>query len=60
MKTVKSILSKIFSVLLTEAVIKMLILWGLEQAAKRSENKVDDELVKLVKEALNDPSKTSS
>lgn len=60
MKTVKSILSKIFSVLLTEAVIKMLVLWGLEQAAKRSENKVDDELVKLVKEALNDPSKTSS
>lgn len=54
MKTVKEILSKIASVLLTEKVIKMLILWGLKQAAKKSSNKVDDEIVKVVEEALND------
>ena len=55
MKIVKSVLSKIASVLLTEKVIKMLIIWGLKQAAKRSSNKVDDEVVTLVEEALNDP-----
>lgn len=52
MKTVKSILSKIASALLTEAVIKSLVLWGLKAIVASTSNKVDDELVKVVEEAL--------
>lgn len=55
MKTVKSVLSKIVSVLLTEKVIKIILIWALKQAAQKSTNKVDDEVIKLVEEALNEP-----
>lgn len=52
MKTVKSILGKIASALLTEAVIKSVILWGLKAIVASTSNKVDDELIKVVESAL--------
>lgn len=38
--------------LLTEKVIKRLVVMLLEHLAKKTDNKVDDEIVKIVKEAL--------
>ena len=39
--------------LLTETVIKKLVILLLEKLAEKSDNTVDDEIVKVVKEALN-------
>jgi hypothetical protein len=44
---------KIVLSLLTEKVMKKLVVLLLENLAKKTDNKVDDEIVKVVKEALN-------
>ena len=51
-----NILTKIgkalISALLTESVIKKLIILLLEKLAKKTDNSVDDEILKIVKDAL--------
>jgi len=46
------ILKKILLGMVTEKVLKKLIVVLLEQLAKKTDNTVDDEVVKIVKEAL--------
>ncbi len=53
MNVLKSIGKAIFSALLTEKFIKEIIIYLLEKLAKKSDNKVDDEIVAKIKEALN-------
>jgi len=48
----KSIGKSLLSALLTEAFIKEVIVFLLEKVASSTDNTVDDELVKRVKEAL--------
>lgn len=52
MNVLKSIGKAIFSALLTEKFIKEIIIYLLEKLAKKSDNKVDDEIVAKIKEAL--------
>ena len=49
----KSIGKGLISALLTEKFVKEIIIYLLEKLAKKSDNKVDDEIVAKIKEALN-------
>jgi len=49
----KSIGKGLIAGLLTEKFVKEIIIYLLEKLAKRSDNKVDDEIVVKIKEALN-------
>ena len=49
----KSIGKGLIAGLLTEKFVKEIIIYLLEKLAKRSDNKVDDEIVAKIKEALN-------
>lgn len=51
MQAVLSILAKLGMSLLTEAVLKKVLVIGMEAVAKRTENTEDDKLVATVKEA---------
>lgn len=42
--------------LVTEKALKALVIMALEKVAKRTENEVDDNLVKIVKDAWNEAS----
>lgn len=48
------ILKKLATSILTEKLVKKIMLFLLKELAKRSTNKIDDEIVKLVEEALSD------
>ena len=48
----KSIGKGLIAALLTEKFVKEIIIYLLEKLAKRSDNKVDDEIVAKIKEAL--------
>ncbi len=52
MEVLKSIGKAILSALLTEKFIKEIVVFLLEKLAKKSDNKVDDEIVAKIKEAL--------
>jgi len=52
MTILKEIGKALLGALLTEAFVKSLVIWGLEKLAKRTDNKIDDELVAKIKEAL--------
>ena len=54
------IFKSLFFSLLTEAVIKEIILFGLEEASKRSDNTIDDKLVETVKKAWRKDDKSES
>ena len=49
----KSIGKGLIAGLLTEKFVKEIIIYLLEKLAKRSDNKIDDEIVAKIKEALN-------
>ena len=51
-KTIVGIIKKIVLSLVTEKLVKRVVVWGLEKLAESSKNKIDDEVVKIVKEAL--------
>jgi hypothetical protein len=51
-EVLKSIGKAILSALLTEKFIKEIVVFLLEKLAKKSDNKVDDEIVAKIKEAL--------
>ena len=51
MQAIMSILMSLGMKLLTEAVLKRVILVGMEAVVKRTENKEDDKLYEVVKEA---------
>ena len=53
MEILKSIGKSLLSAILTEAFIKEVIIFLLEKLSKKTDNQVDDELVKKLKEALN-------
>ena len=48
----KSIGKGLISALLTEKFVKEIIIYLLEKLAKKSDNKIDDEIVAKIKEAL--------
>ena len=48
----KAIGKALVSALLTEAFIKRIIVFLIEMVAKKTDNKIDDEVVKMIKEAL--------
>ena len=48
----KSIGKGLIAALLTEKFVKEIIIYLLEKLAKRSDNKVDDEIVAKIKEAM--------
>lgn len=54
---IKNVLVRIAMALLTEKVIKKVIVLLLHKLSERTDNKVDDEVVKIVEEALNPPVK---
>ena len=54
-KIIIGTLKTIASALLTEAVIKRLVIWGLKKLSESSENKVDDELVAMIEKAVYNP-----
>ena len=60
-KTSRKVFSTIFkaaaSVLFTEDYIMKVVLWGLEALAKKTTNKVDDELIKDLKDKLEESKK---
>lgn len=43
---------KLLTALLTESFIKKLIIFLLKKLAERSDNKIDDEVVRMIEEAL--------
>jgi len=52
LNTLKDLGLKILMALLTETVMKKLIMLLLRKLAERTDNKIDDEVVKIVEEAL--------
>lgn len=48
----KQVAKSIITALLTEAFIKEMVIFLLEKLAQRSDNKVDDEIVARIKNAL--------
>lgn len=48
-----AIFTKLFSQAFLEAVIKKITIYGLEILAKKTENKLDDELLEDIKKQLN-------
>jgi hypothetical protein len=55
----KSIGKALISSLLTEKFVKEIILYLLEKLAKKSDNKIDDEIVAKIKEAMDIKDKKS-
>ena len=55
----KSIGKALISSLLTEKFVKEIIIYLLEKLAKKSDNKVDDEIVAKIKEAMDIKDKKS-
>ena len=55
----KSIGKGLISALLTEKFVKEIIIYLLEKLAKKSDNKVDDEIVAKIKEAMDIKDKES-
>ncbi len=51
-EVLKSIGKALISSLLTEKFVKEIIIYLLEKLAKKSDNKIDDEIVAKIKEAL--------
>ena len=51
-EVLKSIGKALISSLLTEKFVKEIILYLLEKLAKKSDNKIDDEIVAKIKEAI--------
>lgn len=47
-----AIVTKILMGLLTEALIKKFIILALEELAKKTDNKIDDKAVEIIKEGL--------
>lgn len=52
LEVLKSVGKALLSALLTEAFLKEIIIFLLEKLVERTDNKIDDELVAKVKEAL--------
>jgi hypothetical protein len=55
----KSIGKGLISALLTEKFVKEIIIYLLEKLAKKSDNKIDDEIVAKIKEAMDIKDKKS-
>lgn len=53
-KVIKEVATKIALALLTEKVIKKLVILLLRKLAERTDNKIDDDVVKVVEDALAD------
>ena len=51
-EVLKSIGKALVSALLTEKFVKEIIIYLLEKLAKKSDNKIDDEIVAKIKEAM--------
>ena len=51
-EVLKSIGKGVLSALLTEKFVKEIIIYLLEKLAKKSDNKIDDEIVAKIKEAM--------
>lgn len=49
---------KLLAALLTEKFIKKLIVFLLEKLAERTDNKIDDDVVKMIKDALEEKPKS--
>jgi hypothetical protein len=58
-EVLKSIGKGLISALLTEKFVKEIIIYLLEKLAKKSDNKIDDEIVAKIKEAMNIKDKKS-
>jgi hypothetical protein len=58
-EVLKSIGKGLISALLTEKFVKEIIIYLLEKLALKSDNKVDDEIVAKIKEAMNIKDKES-
>ena len=58
-EVLKSIGKGLISALLTEKFVKEIIIYLLEKLAKKSDNKIDDEIVAKIKEAMNIKDKES-
>ena len=56
----KSIGKGLISALLTEKFVKEIIIYLLEKLAKKSDNKIDDEIVAKIKEAMDIKDKEKS
>ena len=52
LEVLKSIGKALISSLLTEKFVKEIIIYLLEKLAKKSDNKIDDEIVAKIKEAM--------
>jgi|TARA_Y100000593_G_C4241406_1_gene302325 hypothetical protein len=58
-EVLKSIGKGLISALLTEKFVKEIIIYLLEKLAKKSDNKIDDEIVAKIKEAMDIKDKKS-
>ena len=58
-EVLKSIGKGLISALLTEKFVKEIIIYLLEKLAKKSDNKIDDEIVAKIKEAMDIKDKES-
>ena len=59
-EVLKSIGKGVLSALLTEKFVKEIIIYLLEKLAKKSDNKIDDEIVAKIKEAMDIKDKEKS
>ena len=59
-EVLKSIGKGLISALLTEKFVKEIIIYLLEKLAKKSDNKIDDEIVAKIKEAMDIKDKEKS
>lgn len=53
----KKLALKLLAAILTEKFIKKLVVFLLKKLAERSDNKIDDEVVKMIEEALEEKPK---
>lgn len=58
MEILRQILKAVLTAFLTESFLKEIIIYGLEKLAVSTDNKVDDEIIAIVKKSLEKPQET--
>lgn len=58
MEILRQILKAVLTAVLTESFLKEIIIYGLEKLAVSTDNKVDDEIIAIVKKSLEKPQET--
>jgi hypothetical protein len=58
MEFLKAVLKAVLTAFLTESFLKEIIVYGLEKLAASTDNKVDDEVIAMVRRSMEPPKET--